>query len=137
MKTLSLLCVGVMAVGLVVGCKNKDSVVVGKWNGPGGVSVTFKDDKTFTQGGVMAATGKWSLSEKTVSLNIETVGGKPVNEFIDQLTKMAPKPPTPAQIAEAKTKLSKLDLALSDDGKTLTQKGPNGQAQSLTKEETK
>ncbi len=137
MKTLSLLCVGFLAAGFMAGCKNSDSKVVGKWNGPGGVSLTFKDDKSFAQSGQMAASGKWSLTEKTVSLSIDSIGGKPVNDFIDELSKKALKPPTAAQITEAKTKLSKLDLALSDDAKTLTQLGLNGQSLTFTKDQAK
>jgi hypothetical protein len=135
MKINALLCSAILAVGFVSGCKNPEAQVVGKWNGPQGVTLTFNQDKTFTQGGVMAATGKWSLKEKTVSLSVETIGGKPATDFIDQMAKMAGDKVTKAQIDEAKAKLTKMDLTLGEDGKSLTQKGANGQTATLTKDD--
>ena len=135
MKINALLCSAILAVGFVAGCKNPEAAVLGKWNGPGGVTVTFNQDKTFTQGGMMAATGKWTLKEKVINLSVETIGGKPATEFIVQMAKVAGDKVTKAQIDDAKAKLTKMELTLSEDGKSLSQKLPNGQSATLTKDD--
>jgi len=139
--TLSLVALSAFAVLLVGGCKNPESQVVGDWKDAGGKVMTFKADKTVSQGsGVQGMTGKWSLANKKVSLTIETIGGKPVDQFIDQMAKMmGGKDPQGAK-AKMQAEMKGLALNLSDDGKTMTMAmagAPSGAAGTLTKVESK
>lgn len=123
------------AVIIATGCKSAESRVVGKWNGPNGVSVTFKEDKTFSQAGMMPVTGKWTVADKKVTVNVETVNGKSPDDLIKQLKSMGAPADT---IKKAQDELKKgMDMTLSDDGKTMTLKAPSGQSGTLTKDEAK
>jgi hypothetical protein len=113
------------AVVCNAGCKSADSAIVGDWKDTGGQISTFKQDKTFSEGsGGAAASGKWSLSGKTVTVNIQTIGGKTVDEAIDSLAKSVqqadPKKFNAGMVAKMKGQLKEAKLTLSDDGKTMT-----------------
>ncbi len=133
MNKLSLICTGILVAAIVVGCKNKEDQVVGKWNGPGGTSVTINKDKTFTQAGMVAASGKWTFSGSKVTLKTETLAGQPA----DNVIQIASKSLKPDDIKKLKEMIAGTDLTLSDDGKSLAQKAPNGTTVTLTKEESK
>jgi hypothetical protein len=125
MKKLALLCTAIFLAGLAVGCKSKEAQLVGKWNGPDGMSLNLAQDKTFTQEGKIKATGTWALSASVVSLKVSTVMGQPKDKVEAMLAKALP----PEQFAAAKKQLDgTTDLTLSDDGKSLTQSLPNATA---------
>ena len=129
-KTLGILTATALAVILVAGCAKKENPVVGRWDdGHKGV-VTFKEDNTFSVGtGANTAAGKWTLTDKKVAINIETVGGKPaedkMKEIIDQVAKMNPKNNAKDMMAKMKESL-KINLTISEDGKTMTAEAKNG-----------
>ena len=126
-----------MVVVFAYGCKAK-AEIAGTWNGPQGQSFTFRDDKTFTEGtGIKQATGKWTLDDRRVVLNIETVGGKSFDENIeDYATKTGTHPPK-GQVAKLKAQMSHVELALSDDSKSLTARSEDGKLATFTKDDGK
>ncbi len=119
-----MLLIATLGVAVIAGCKNGDSQVVGDWKDSSGKVTSFKADKTVTQGsGATLVAGKWSLDDKVVSIEIDTIGGKPADQFIDQFAKML----KPDQAAKAKEMLKSVKFKLSDDGKSLALQAPEGQ----------
>lgn len=132
-RTLSIFTAAVFAVALLSGCKNPDAGIIGKWNDTKGSSVTFNADKTFTQGsGTTSAAGKWSLKDKKLTVSIDTIGGKPADQVIQQLAdmmaKMNPKGSSKSDTDKLKEQLKNITMTLSEDGKTLSIDGMKGGA---------
>lgn len=122
------------AAVLVAGCKSPESQVVGTWTGPGGASLAFKADKSFTQAGQQPVVGKWSLADKKVTVVVESVGGKSPDEIVKALTKMGASADI---LAKLKEQMKGTSFTLAADGKTMEITGPAGQKVTLTKSETK
>jgi hypothetical protein len=127
---------------LLVGCsKGLDAEAVGKWSGPGGQVLELKQDKTFAVGtGMMSLAGKWSVKdEKTIGLNVDAIGGKPVKQALDDFTKMAGGMMNKERLEQEKKKatdqLNNLTLGYDKEKKTLTMTGgPGGQSATFTKQ---
>lgn len=70
----------------VTGCQPTESKVPGTWTANGGGSMVISADNKFvmTSGG-QPMNGTWSLAEKTVTMKVETVAGKPIKEAIVEL----------------------------------------------------
>jgi hypothetical protein len=139
-SALGLVIVAAFAVALIGGCKKADSRMIGTWTDPQGTVVTFNADNTFSQGsGATSANGKWSISDKKVTLNLEKIGGKPIDEAIDNIQKMlsakSPQAVTPDQMAKLKAHMKAISFTLSENGKTMALDGsPNV---TMTKNEAK
>ncbi len=139
--TLALLTGAILATAMVGGCKNKESQIAGKWADDKGQTVEFKADKSFLQGtGNTATTGKWTFADPTITVSIEALGGKPIDEalkgFSDLAMKMNPNGKKP-DLAKLKAELASITMTLSDDGKKMTMKmpaGSNAPAVTLTKQ---
>ena len=129
-RALGILTAATLAVVLVAGCAKKENPVVGRWDdGHKGV-VTMKADNTFEVGTPPNnAGGKWTSSEKTVTINIETIGGKPVDdkikEAVAQLSKLDPKS-TPKDIEKMLRSGLTVKLTISEDGKTMSAEATDG-----------
>ncbi len=146
-RTLGVIAVAAIAASMIGGCKNADAAVVGDWKDSKGQIVTFKADKTISQGtGAQLVAGKWSLSDKKVTMTIETIGGKPAEQFINdqlsQIEKINPKMVTPEIRKSALEEIKGLNFTLSDDAKTMnivatSGKTPTGAEGTLTKVEAK
>ena len=120
---------------VVVGCKNKESQVVGTWNDPKGQGMVFKADKTFSQaGGPTSASGTWSIADNKVSVNLQKIGSQSVDEFLNSMSKLGAKPD---DIAKAKAQIKAAAFTLSEDGKTMSMSGGPTGAVTLTKVESK
>ncbi|MDR3691477.1 MAG: hypothetical protein P4L46_19005 [Fimbriimonas sp.] len=123
-------CAGILAVG----CGNKDSQVIGKWNGkvilsdkdkknPAVTAVEgmlnqstfeFKSDHAFTASIGAAMEGTWKVEDTKVSLTPTKVAGKSIADIEKA---MAGSP----NYATIKANLDKpMTMTLSSDGKTLT-----------------
>jgi hypothetical protein len=129
---------------LVSGCQSAESKIVGKWNGPNNVpAFELKQDKTFTSGQPLNASGTWKLQDKNVLLETTQIQGKPVKTFLDDASAAAKKAGAPKemvdqQLKNAEAMFKEMKLALSDDGKTLTLTDPmSKQSVALTKAESK
>jgi hypothetical protein len=124
---------------LLAGCKNLESQLVGTWTGPGNQNLDLKADKSFSLGsGNFALAGKWDVKDnKTVHLDVATVGGKPKEQALDDLMKMAAAMVPKEKLAEEKKKaqdqLNNMNLAYDADKKSLTLAGPTGQTAVFTK----
>jgi hypothetical protein len=121
----SLLAFGVL---LAVGCKSKEQQLVGTWLATGtNVSqseLTLNSDKTFTTAGNTFA-GTWSFAENTVTLNVQTVQGKPKEEALkeaeDQMGQMGMTGQQKEQAMQmTRAVLDDMKLAVSEDAKTMT-----------------
>lgn len=131
------LAVAACAVALV-GCKNADSQVIGKWNSANSVSVTFQADKTYAQSGPISVTGKWSVADKKVTMTVETVAGKSADELIKQMAKMGM---SADMVAKAKEQMKGVVFNLAEDGKTMAMASPpagtDAKLTTLTKADSK
>lgn len=129
-STLALLTGAVVAASMLGGCKNKESQIVGKWTDDKGTAVEFKENKTFVQGsGSNVVAGKWSFAEPNVTVSIETIGGKSVDETLKSLVELQKKfNPTgkAPDLTAIKKQMSSITLSLSEDGKKLSMKPPAG-----------
>ena len=140
---LGLIAVVFLAAASLCGCKNNDSKVIGRWTLPIGdqsATIHFKADRTFSEEGTGALriAGKWSFSETTVTLKIETVGGQPAELVQRQLINVFSKPlpgmkkPDPAKL---KASLTSISLKISEDGDTMTrQQSTESSSLTLTKQ---
>ncbi len=139
------------AAALIAGCGSgnggaKDSGIVGKWTDPTGkTTIMFSADQTFTQDiSEKSITGKWAVKDKKLTLSILTIGGRPIEEAIDEQVKLAakngPTPIAPDQIAKAKQQMiaqsKAMIFTLGADGKSMSLDGaPEGAGAKLTKAE--
>jgi hypothetical protein len=122
---------------LIGGCKGKEAQFVGTWNGQQNVALVLKDDKTFTMGAPSAPQtaggGHWKVDGDNVSLQIETIGGKPAAQALDEMLsqqasilKAMHKDPDQMK-KQALDEIAKPVLVTPDAGfKTLTLKNPTG-----------
>lgn len=125
----------IIAAVAAVGCKGGS--LAGNYKGDQGI-LALKEDKSFTltnekapQG---AAAGKWEMQGEKLHLKLETIGGKPVDEFLKQMEKLAAsfgKKPDAAQMKKAEDQMKDMEVAVSEDKKTLTI-GMPGQGQQAT-----
>jgi hypothetical protein len=143
-KTLASLAVALACLTLLAGCNNKEKQVEGKWHFksldvPGakpddpaiamaksfvtGMTIEFKSDHKFTMSILgQAVDGDWKLNDKSISITPTTIGGQPVAQVKQQMSSMMKANPKMANADPGATQ----DIAVSDDGKTLTMSGKTG-----------
>ncbi len=145
MKSVSLLVLAACVVALV-GRLQEQEGVSGRWpverSGLMHVAVTFGDDKAFTQASVArpdaSAKGTWSLKDSTVTIVVQTVGGKSVDDMVKQAMQFYTKPDKASFEANLRKQLAGIDLKLSDDAKTLTPTDPSmAKGVAFTKDDSK
>ena len=119
----------IVALALVLtGCQPTSSKIPGTWTASGGGSMVINADNKFvmTAGG-QPLNGTWSLTEKTITMTVDTVAGKPIKEAIVELENnlyMAPADQVAnmQQMIDAMKKMQAEGFTgtISEDGKVLT-----------------
>jgi hypothetical protein len=129
----SLLIFGAICASVIVaGCKSPESRVIGKWMGPNNqAAFELKGDKTFTSGPPMQTAGTWKIDEKTVTLKVDTIQGKPKAQFLKdsaaEAAKMGvPKATIDSQMKQADKLLAEMKLTVGEEGETLIMPNPMG-----------
>jgi hypothetical protein len=113
---------------VVTGCQPTESKIPGTWTATGGGSMVISADNKFvmTSGG-QAMNGTWSLTEKTITMKVDSVSSKPIKEKIVELeNNMYMMPADQAAITQqAITAMKAMEKdgisgTISEDGKVLT-----------------
>jgi hypothetical protein len=112
---------------VLAGCgKSLESQVAGKWTVAGSQTLEMKSDKTFTMGsGLGAVAGKYhATDDKTIKLDVDTLGGKPKLEGLDaqinSVAGMFPKSELDAKKKEALAMIDKVSATFDKSKDTLT-----------------
>lgn len=127
---------------LIGGCaKSRESQLIGKWSSDNQV-VELKEGHVFQTDGQEAVKGTWALADNIVSVQVDTINGKPKEQAIDDLIKQFSQMPgvSKAKLDEAKAKaldqLTHLKFTVAEDNKTMTMESaaPGQKTVTLTKQ---
>ena len=126
---------------LLSGCASPEKAFIGSWTASG-QTLDLKEDKTFTLSGQAPMDGTWSVKEKKATLIPKNLGGKPIDQFLDENAKAAakmgiPKSQIDAGLAQIRERLKSIEVTMDDDGKSINAPGPTGSPVKMTKVEGK